>query len=251
MLSKNQIKQIQSLHLKKFRESQQLFIAEGVKTVLEIVNTHAGLIKELFATPDFIAAHPAPPTIHYTEVTEAELTRISGQQAPNKVLAVCGYLPPKKNTFSFNTGFSLYLDEIRDPGNFGTLLRLADWYGISTVFCSPGSCELYNPKVIQASMGAFLRVQVVYTSLIELKAATGIKTVYGALLHGSNLYRTQLSNGLIVIGNEANGISDENLPLIDQAITIPSHQGNGTESLNAAVAASILVSEFYRQLKVN
>lgn len=252
MLSKNQIKEIQSLQIKKFRDARHLFIAEGIKTVTEIMNSRPALIKELFATHDFILNNQALIQSlggSCTEISENELERISLQQTPNQALAVCYYFPERAADFDFENGFSLYLDDVRDPGNFGTIIRLADWFGISTVFCSPASCDLYNPKVIQATMGAFLRVQVVYTELGALKHTQHIPAVYGALLNGKDLYREQLRNGLIIIGNEANGIREDNLQYVNFPLTIPAHRSNGTESLNAAVAASIIVSEFFRQLR--
>lgn len=253
MLSKNQIKEIQSLQLKKFRDARQLFIAEGIKTVAEIIQNSPALVNEIFATADFIQHHQAllsssPVRCH--EITETELEKISLQQSPNQVFAVCNYFSETSADFNFETGFSLYLDDVRDPGNFGTIVRLADWFGISTIFCSPGSCDLYNPKVIQATMGAFLRVKIVYTELQPLLGSHKIETIYGAVLDGKNLYQQSLRNGLILIGNEANGIRDNHLPLITAPLTIPAHRSNGTESLNAAVATSIIVSEFFRQLKV-
>jgi TrmH family RNA methyltransferase len=252
MLSKNQIKEIQSLQIKKFRDARHLFLAEGIKTVSEIMLSQPALIQEIFATHDFILnnqASLASLNLRHTEITEGELERISLQQAPNQVLAVCHYFPERAADFDFEQNFSLYLDDVRDPGNFGTMIRLADWFGISTVFCSPASCDLYNPKVIQASMGAFLRVNVVYTELDVLKKTQHIPAVYGALLNGKDLYKETLRNGLIIIGNEANGIRENNLPHINYPLTIPAHRSNGTESLNAAVAASIIVSEFFRQLR--
>ncbi|MGZ4044028.1 MAG: TrmH family RNA methyltransferase [Bacteroidia bacterium] len=250
MISKNQIKQIQALHQKKFRLENKLFLAEGIKTVKEIISGTPLLIHELFATADFInetylLLHTKK--IKYSEVTEKELTQISTQATPNKVLAVCHYFDETPSIFDFKNNFSLYLDDIRDPGNFGTIIRLADWYGISTVFCSETSCELYNPKVIQSTMGAFLRVRTEYISLAELLQKNEIKNVYGAVLGGKNIYTEQLKEGLIIIGNEANGITAENLKLITHPLTIPSHPASVTESLNAAMATAIITSEFFRQ----
>lgn len=252
MLSKNQIKEIQSLQLKKFRDARQLFVAEGIKTVTEIIQTRPGLVHQLFATAEFIRQHPSllsSTGISCIEITETELEKISLQQSPNQVFAICRYFSEAPAVFDFATGFSLYLDDVRDPGNFGTIVRLADWFGISTIFCSPGSCDLYNPKVIQASMGAFLRVNVVYTGLADLLGQNKIEQVYGAVLNGANLYGQTLRNGLVLIGNEANGIREQHLGLITAPLTIPAHRSNGTESLNAAVASAIIVSEFFRQLK--
>ncbi len=175
--------------------------------------------------------------------------KMSLQATPAGILAVCNYFGEHPAAFDFEKQFSFYLDDVRDPGNFGTIVRLADWFGVSTVFCSPNSCDIYNPKVIQATMGAFLRVSVVYVGLKELIQSQGINTVYGALLSGNNVYKQKLQNGLIVIGNEANGIQKENLEFINHPITIPANQQNGSESLNAAMAASILASEFFRQLR--
>ena len=252
MLSKNQIKEIQSLQLKKLRETKKLFIAEGVKTVLEILEHAPVLLEELFATRDFIETHKVTLrrlNLKFTEISEPELKKISLQSTPSGVLAICHYFKEPKADFDFETKFAFYLDDVRDPGNLGTIIRLADWFGVSTLFCSPASCDFYNPKVIQSTMGAFLRVSSVYIELNDLLAKQKIKNVYGAVLNGNNLYKEPLQNGLIVIGNEANGISEQNLKLLTKKLTIPANQNNGTESLNAAMATSIIASEFFRQLK--
>ena len=253
MLSKNQIKEIQSLQLKKFRETKKQFIAEGVKTVLEILEHAPVLLEEIFATRDFIEIHKVNLrrlNLKFTEISEPELKKISLQSTPSGVLAICHYFKEPKIDFNFETQFAFYLDDVRDPGNLGTIIRLADWFGVSTLFCSPESCDFYNPKVIQATMGAFLRVRSVYVELEDLLAKQTVKNVYGAVLNGNNLYKEKLQNGLILIGNEANGISDKNLKLITTKLTIPANQTNGTESLNAAMATSIIASEFFRQLKM-
>jgi TrmH family RNA methyltransferase len=253
MLSKNRIKQIQSLQLKKNRDLEKQFIAEGKKTVLELVSHHPKLITEIFATPDLIKTHRealSDPLLTVTEVTEAEFARISLQATPAGIMTICAYFNDKPDAFDFETGFSFYLDDIRDPGNFGTIIRLADWFGITAIFCSHNCCDVYNPKVIQATMGAFLRVQVVYVDLPVLLEEQPVKQVYGAVLNGKNVYNEKLKQGLILIGNEANGISDENLKHVNRPITIPASRNNGTESLNAAMAASIIASEFFRQLNL-
>jgi TrmH family RNA methyltransferase len=252
MLSKNQIKEIQSLHLKKQRDNQKLFIVEGVKSVSEVLLQKSDLVSKAYATKEFLLNYKKELQqfkIDYSEISEEELQKISLQNNPNQVLALCNYFSSTPKVFDFKKDFTLYMDDIRDPGNFGTIVRLADWFGIKNVFCSPASCDFYNPKVIQATMGAFLRVNVVYSELEELLKHQNIDNVYGAVLNGATIYNNKLSNGLIIIGNEANGISDANLKLINKPITIPSHQSNGTESLNAAMATAIIVSEFYRQLK--
>jgi TrmH family RNA methyltransferase len=251
MISKNQIKQIQALHLKKHRDVSKLFLVEGVKTVKELLQHRSEAIKELYATNDFIQNNLnilQSKKIRFYEISEVELKQISVQTTPNNVLAICDFFETESIKFDFETSYSFYLDDIRDPGNFGTIIRLADWFGVSTIFCSPNSCDFYNPKVIQSTMGAFLRVNVIYVSLADLIKSNKINNVYGAVLNGKNIYTEKLNNGIIVIGNEANGISDKNIELINKPITIPSHHANGTESLNAAMATSIITSEFFRQL---
>jgi TrmH family RNA methyltransferase len=251
MLGKSQLKEIQSLQQKKFRDQKKRFIVEGIKSVIELIKMHPRNVEEVFATATFIQANKQlllTNTIKYSEISPDELSRISLQKNPNNVLAVCRYFERVNTGFDFTKHFTFYLDEIRDPGNFGTILRVADWYGISTVFCSPHACDLYNPKVVQASMGAFLRVNVIYEELSHLMARANITAVYGAVLNGQNIYNLKLTNGLIVIGNEANGITLQNLEHIRTPLSIPAHSQNGTESLNAAMAASIIASEFFRQL---
>lgn len=253
MLSKNQIKEIQSLHLKKQRDDQKLFIVEGVKSVVEVLMHKAEIVSKIYATKDFLANNNQQLSklkIAVVEISDDELQKISMQNNPNQVLALCNYFNEINDLFDLKKEFTFYLDDIRDPGNFGTIVRLADWYGVKTIYCSPASCDLYNPKVIQSTMGAFMRVNVIYIKLAELLSEQKISNVYGAVLSGENIYKSKLTTGLIIIGNEANGISDENLKLVTKLITIPSHQTNGTESLNAAMATAIIASEFYRQLKV-
>lgn len=250
MLSKNQIKEIQSLQLKKIRDQKSLFIAEGSKTVAEIIEGKPEIIKSIFATEDFMSKHAEEMEalrLAYVQVSQDELMKISLQASPSGALAVCHFITNFKDEPKPNTSLSFYLDDIRDPGNLGTIIRLLAWFGHSTVYCSPSSCEVYNPKVIQASMGAFLRVHVVYRELNDLITTKGIKNIYGAVLDGRSLYTEKFSNGLIVIGNEANGISEYNLELLSEKITIPAAQANSTESLNAAMATSIIAAEIFRQ----
>lgn len=251
MLSKNQLRLVQSLQLKKYREQNRLFIAEGIKTVLEILSAHPALLKAVYAIPSFIEKNRAllsASGVSVTEVNEEELRKLSLQSNPNAVLAVCGFLPEAHGlVYNAEHDIAFYLDDIRDPGNLGTIIRLCDWFGMPTVFCSPNCCELYNPKVIQASMGAFLRVQVQYIELAALLRTQKITRVYGAVLNGQNLYQKKLSGGLMVIGNEANGISNENMEHVSHPITIPAHPQSHAESLNAAMAASIIASEIFRQ----
>jgi len=251
MISKNQIKYIQSLHLKKNREEEGFFIIEGLKLVTEFIRDGSYKIKEIYATSDFIEANEDllnSKKVTFSEITPEELKKISLQVTPNQVLAIVEAKQNRLNLQQVATELTLYLDDIRDPGNLGTMIRIADWFGIKQVICSKTSTEVYNPKTLQASMGAVLRVNVIYKDFSELiKQANGIP-VYGAVLNGEDLYRSNLQRGIIVIGNEANGISAEVMKQITHAITIPAAANNGSESLNAANACAIICSEFYRQL---
>jgi TrmH family RNA methyltransferase len=250
MLSKNQIREIQALHLKKNRGHLGRFIAEGVKTVTELIFAAPEQVEQIYAIDRFLENNDdflKGVRSKLIEVSEDELKKISLQSSPNEVLAVSKNLEERRIEFDASKDFAFYLDDIRDPGNMGTILRLSDWFGARTVFCTHDCCELYNPKVIQASMGAFLRVQVVYDELPSLIKQFAVKNIYGAVLNGKSLYEEKLQPGLIIIGNEANGIDPENLSLINYPLTIPASGSNGTESLNAAMASAIIASEFFRQ----
>lgn len=251
MISKNQIKHIQSLHSKKNREDEGLFIIEGIKLVSEFVHNHKFEIKELFGTHEYISSHKDVLTknqILHSEISPEELKKISLLTTPNQVLAIVKSISQKLDTALLNSSTSLFLDDIRDPGNLGTIIRIADWFGIKQVICSPNCTELYNPKTLQASMGAVLRVNAISMAFNELLPLLNTIPIYGALLEGQNIYTSSLKHGLIVIGNEANGISQEVLNHISHHITIPAANSNGSESLNAANACAIICSEFHRQL---
>ncbi len=249
MISKSQIKHIRALHTKKQRALENRFIAEGIKTVAEILEQKAGIIHEIFCTDSFYDSYEDllhSKKITVTNIDLRELSQISQLSTPNEVLAVCNNLPEKNITTDLNKNHAFYLDDIRDPGNLGTIIRLCSWFGIKDLFCSEETVELYNPKCIQSCMGAFLRVNVHYIGLKELIAAEKIKNIYATQLKGKNIYTEILKSGLIVIGNEANGIRKETLQLASESLTIPSATGN-TESLNAAIATSIIASEFFRR----
>lgn len=250
MISKNRLKHIQSLHLKKFRLEHQCFIAEGVKVVGEFIESREFKPLEVFATAPYLAAHQQQLQSHniaFSEVSEEELKKISLQSTPNQVLAICPMVERQINPTQLRTGLNLYLDDIKDPGNLGTIIRIADWFGIPQVICSPTCAELYNSKTIQSTMGAMLRVPVIYHELEEILQQTPDVTVYGAVMEGLNVYQTKLQEGILVIGNEANGISDKVMALVTHQITIPPAGNNGSESLNAAVATAILCNEYARQ----
>lgn len=254
MISKNHVKHIQQLHSKKYREEHALFIIEGIKIVTEFLNSDRYKISEILALPEFIGVNKnliIEKNILYTEINEEELKKISTQQSPNQVLAIVQSPIQSVTHFDSKKELSLFLDDIRDPGNLGTIIRIADWFGIKHVFCSLHCTELYNPKTLQATMGAILRIQVTYTTFDDLYAVNIHAPIYGAILTGENIYTKKLTKGIIVIGNEANGISDAVLKHLTSPITIPSATINGSESLNAANACAIICSEFHRQLNYN
>lgn len=245
MISINKIKYVQSLHTKKFRQKYDNFIAEGDKICYEIIKSEKLNIEAIFALPQWMEKHSAelrPFQSILTEVNESELKKISTLTTPNQVLMVVKQSSFELDLQTIRSDLSLYLDGIQDPGNMGTILRIADWFGIRFVFCSDTCVDIFNPKVVQATMGAFLRIQSKEIELRELIEAT--TPVYGALLEGENLFQTERSNhGIIVIGNEGRGISEEVRALINRPILIPPH-GEGAESLNAAVATGIICAVF-------
>lgn len=237
MLSKNQIKFITSLHQKKFRDEHKLFIAEGVKTVIELLDSSLQLY-ELFTT------EPLNCNAKQTIISENELKKISALKTPNKVLGVFR-IPESKPIES--RGLIVVLDDIRDPGNLGTIIRLCDWFGIKDLVCSKTSADCYNPKVIQSTMGSIVRVNISYLDLVNFLKTIELPKL-GTFMDGQNVYNIKLPNtGILILGNEANGISKEIENLLDSKIAIPRF-GNlqQTESLNVANATAIFLSEFKR-----
>jgi len=240
MVSKNQIKLITSLQQKKYRKIHQLFIAEGKKVILELLE--AGFKLEfLFVTEENIF----PQTYHAELISEQELKKITALTTPNNCLAV---FKTQINQNHNESELILALDTIRDPGNMGTIIRLCDWFGITTLVCSEETVDSYNPKVVQATMGSLARVNLIYTNLHAYLSQTNLP-IYGTFMDGKSIYETQLpQKGIIVMGNEANGISKEVEDTITERIAIPRF-GNLqlTESLNVATATAIILSEFKRR----
>ena len=236
MVSKNQIKRIISLQQKKHRKESGLFFVEGKKVIQELLDSKFTL-EELFVTEPLFENIP-----QQTFISETDLKKISALTNPNNCLAVFRIPEPKKIN---EQSIILALDKIRDPGNLGTIIRLCDWFGITDLVCSEDTVDLYNPKVLQATMGSITRVNVSYVDLNEFLSQTKLP-IFGTFMNGTNIYKTQLpQDGIIVMGNEANGISTEIEPLITDKITIPRF-GNPTESLNVATATAIILSEFRR-----
>ena len=246
MISKNQIKYVHQLELKKFRKQEGLFIAEGHKVVGDLLK--AGYTpKQLYATADWIAANPVAGAV---EVTNDELTKLSLQQHPQQVLALFPIPQSQPNLSTLNSNLSILLDNVQDPGNLGTIIRIADWFGIDTIFCSEGTVDAWNPKVVQATMGSIARVHLIYIDTMQLLESLHKDfPVYGTFLDGENIYTQELSQqGLIVMGNEGNGISDAVRARVTHKLLIPDfHKGPTADSLNVAIATAITCSEFRRR----
>lgn len=257
MLSKTLIKHIRSLHQAKFRKAYNLFLAEGPKLASEMLHSHFE-IDSLFATGSWIELNQQmlPDTLEVIQVSNRELERISTLKTPNEVVSVVKvpadqkYDPVKMARHDL----VLVLDEIKDPGNLGTIIRTADWFGIRLIVCSSNCVELYNPKVVQSTMGSIARVPVMVTDLSAMfRSNPEDIPVYGAVLDGRNMYDEKLPGmGFLVIGSESHGISGKILPHLTKPISIPAHthnKGTHAESLNASVATAILCAEFRRVSK--
>ena len=248
MLSNNKIKYIQSLKTKKLRQKYNNFIIEGDKMAREVLESEELEIESVFALPNWIETNRKLVNVHFKKtlsINERELKKISSLKTPNQVLVIAKQASFKANFTDLKASLSLYLDGIQDPGNMGTILRIADWFGIDWVICSPTCVEIYNSKVVQASMGAFLRVKTLILPFETLHEQVKGIPVYGTVLDGQNMYNMDLeSNGVIVIGSEGKGISKEVMERLDHRISIPAHQSGGAESLNAAIATGIVCALF-------
>ncbi|MBO4790635.1 MAG: RNA methyltransferase [Oxalobacter sp.] len=241
MLTKNTIKQIASLRQQKFRKGLGLFVVEGRKMVEELLHSEFETVG-LYATEAFLADYPAFGKAEV--VSEMQMEQMSGQDTPPGILAVVRI--PMQGEIKTSSQLVLAMDGIANPGNMGTLIRTAEWFGIRDVVCSDDCVELWNPKVVQATMGSLFRVKVWKTELAAFlqTAKSEGKAVYGALLEGKNLFQmSEKPDGILVIGSESHGIRAEVLPCITHPITIPRVGGSATESLNAAVAGGILLAE--------
>lgn len=240
MVTKQDIKLIKSLNQKKYRQQLGLFTVEGVKGIEEFLNSDFKL-NRLYTTKQIFDA----PNTKTLEISENELKKISSLKNPNTALAIFE-IPKSKNTNSH--GLIVALDDVRDPGNLGTIIRLCDWYGVKDLVCSHSTVDCYNAKVVQATMGSLTRVNITYINLAEFMLNYS-GDVFGTYMNGENIYKADLPNeGIIVLGNEANGISEEMSSIIDRRITIPQFgKSKDTESLNVANATAIVLSEFRRR----
>lgn len=240
MVVKSQIKFIKNLQQKKYRNLHGLFVVEGVKVVQELLDSDFKVYK-VFCTNDAIL-DVADDLLEI--ISENDLKKISSLKTPNKVLAVF-YMPQPKKISELD--WVLVLDDVRDPGNLGTIVRLCDWFGITDLVCSKQTVDCYNPKTLQATMGSITRVNIVYADIVEFLTSQPLP-VYGAFMNGDKVYSENLplKKGVLVMGNEANGISKEVEELIAKRISIPQFGNTSTESLNVATATAILLNEIRR-----
>ena len=247
MISKNKIKYIRSLELKKNRNKEGKFVAEGFKVVDDLLALQPADL--IVATQEWLHGKHLADQTEVIEVTEEELKKVSFLQHPQQVLAVFGQATSGEDSINTNE-LSLALDGVQDPGNLGTIIRIADWFGITHIYCSQDTADVYNPKVVQATMGSIARVKVEYGNLLALvESLPADVPVYGTLLDGDNIYQQQLENrGLIVMGNEGKGISPALAKKVNRRLLIPNFpEGRATaDSLNVAIATAITCSEFRR-----
>ncbi|HNP33440.1 MAG TPA: RNA methyltransferase [Flavobacterium sp.] len=241
MVSKNQIKLITSLHLKKYRNEHQLFIAEGVKVIKELLQSNF-VLEHLFVTETIFEEVSISKK---TLVKEADMKRITALNSPSPCLAL--FKIPTEQKIE-TKGLIVALDDIRDPGNLGTIIRLCDWFGVTQLLCSDETVDVYNPKVIQSTMGSIARVKVNYVDLKKFISKSEL-TVFGTFMDGKNIYKETLpKDGILILGNEANGISKDLEKIIKNRIAIPRFGDiQQTESLNVATATAIFLSEFRRK----
>jgi TrmH family RNA methyltransferase len=250
MLSKSQISLLKSLQHKKDRLEHGLFLVEGYKSVIEFINSPYQM-DVIYHTSSFASKMlKLSRKINLTEISAAEMEKISGLKTPQGVAALVN-IPswPALNNAELRQKFAIVLDGLQDPGNMGAIVRTADWFGMGQIICSADTVDVYNPKVVQASMGSLARVKVFYADLAALLPQTGIP-VFGAMLQGENIYHTDFgAEGLILVGNEGNGVRPEIARLITKAVTIP--RIGSAESLNAGIATAIFCSEIARKRNIN
>lgn len=251
MPGKSRIKLIRSLKDKKNRSRHKLFIAEGEKTVKELLLSD-WKVHSLYALKEWLADNPVDGDFEIYPVDQTTLRQISMQKTPNSVVALAHTRIPCNNEVLQPGKLTLLLDTVQDPGNLGTLIRICDWFGIPGIICSIGCADIFNPKVVQAAMGSIFRIKVRYASIKAVLSDSVYQKVpvFGAFLEGESIYTHPLGeSGFILLGNESKGISHELSHLVNHRLTIPScpSGGNSSESLNVAVAGGIIISEFRRK----
>lgn len=248
MISKNLIKFVRSLEQKKIRDRERMFVAEGPKVVgdLMAINKPVAVV----ATDEWFNANSTTPGHADAVVSNDELRKISFLQHPQQVLAIFRIPEAKPRPDACLHELCLALDRVQDPGNLGTIIRVADWFGISTIFCGNGTADAFNPKTVQATMGSIARVNLVYTDLCALLDTLPQGTpTYATSLSGKDIYKEKLSaNGLVIMGNEGNGVSEEVMRRVDRTLLIPNYSlTKGIDSLNVAIATALACAEFRRR----
>lgn len=244
MLSKRQLKYFKSLQLKKYRQLEAKFLVEGAKGVEEVLNSDYQ-VESLVGTPEYLVGLSSALKNKAAEIIEAKENDLlqAGTFKSNKAGLAVVKMPQFKNAASIDDDLILVLDSVNDPGNLGTIIRIADWYGIKSIVCSPDTADVFNPKVINSTMGSFTRVNVHYTDLEKFLKGSKRK-VYGALLEGDSIYNSQLDKGIILMGSESHGISEALRAYVTDPVKIPGR--GGAESLNVAVATAIVLDNFFR-----
>ena len=253
MITKQNIELVRSLAQKKGRDETGLFVAEGGKIIFDLLKTSLKLSTLYFTAEEAALLINFPEPEKTFQISSKEMERISAFKTPSNLLALFKIPTYQEVELPSFEGLSLVLDGIQDPGNLGTIVRTADWFGIRNIFCSPECADIYNPKCVQSTMGALARVRVHYTKLTELtrKALDQQIPVYGTFMEGENLFKTALGpTAMIVMGSEGKGISAELIPLLTNKISIPAYPvgKNELESLNVAVSAAIVCAEFRRRV---
>ncbi len=248
MISKNKIKQITSLQNKKFRQKYNKFIIEGYKTVLDIIDSNYHVSEIYTSNIEKYKLLITKPNIKLIEISEEEMKKVSFFKTASDILAIVDF---KDNTdfAAYNKGITLCLADIQDPGNLGTIIRSANWFGIENIVCSENTVDLHNPKTLQATMGAFANINIIYTDLEDFLFNTELK-IYGTFLDGENIYESNLAeNCIVIMGNEGKGIPDNIAELVNNKITIPNFAGDKlkAESLNVSTSTAIILSEFKRR----
>lgn len=247
MIGKNTIKWVHSLEMKKNRKREGLFVAEGPKVVGDLLSRFR--LHSVFATDEWTGGDSIGADVRVERVDDDTLRRLSFLQHPQQVVAVMEMNKEEKVEVDADR-LTIMLDGVQDPGNLGTIIRIADWFGIDSIICSPDTADAYNPKVVQATMGSLGRVSVTYSPLVPLLSSLPADMpIYGTLLDGKDIYQKELTrHGVIIMGNEGNGISDEVRAMVTHPLLIPRfRQGESAESLNVAVATAITCSEFCRR----
>jgi len=246
MISKSDIKYIQSLSHKKFRDEAGLFIVEGVKMTHELLLENKQLVKKLFAVEEWIKTNKSlvGKSIEIVQVEDFELQKISTQKNPQQVIALVSM--PEFSIKTYNPdGVAVVLDRLQDPGNLGTIIRTCDWFGVKTIICSTDAVDAFTPKVVQSAMGSILRVNIIYSDIVEFLASHPEVPKYAAVLNGKSIHQIDFKKPcIIIIGNESLGISDQILGKEVTKISIPKY--GSAESLNAAIATSIILSNCVR-----